>query len=69
MGSNCHGICGRYSVMIPHGESPYDNDRKYCSTCQSYMEFNKLRCPCCKAMFRTKPRGTKSVVAIYNKSH
>ena len=60
MSSFCYGICIRYQVSIPHGESPYDNGRKYCTKCGQYMKISDKRCPCCKTVFRTRPRKNRN---------
>jgi uncharacterized paraquat-inducible protein A len=63
MSGACHGVCDRYTVTIPKGESPYTNNRKYCSTCQHYMTLDSLRCPCCNVRVRTRTR--KRVKPVY----
>jgi len=57
MGRTCRGICIDYkSPKIPNALK-YQLGHKRCTFCALFLLVNEARCPCCKTILRTKPRG------------
>ena len=57
MGQVCKGICVRYiGKKIPNGLK-YSSGYKRCTHCSLFVKTIEIRCPCCKAKLRTKPRN------------
>ncbi|MDE0527068.1 MAG: hypothetical protein OXI27_10890 [Thaumarchaeota archaeon] len=49
----CKGICARYTTR-----RRYVNDKvKSCSTCNIFIETDKIKCPCCGLRMRTGSRN------------
>lgn len=56
----CKGICNKFKPeKREYKEKMYEEDRKRCSVCEVYVHWSGTRCPCCKTMLRSKPRGSK----------
>lgn len=59
MGRSCRGICETMkAVPVPNGMR-YEMGHKRCSFCGLFFSIPDIRCPCCKAVLRTKPRGKR----------
>ena len=56
----CKGICHRYKALKPpHSRSRYVKGQKRCNSCDIYIEWNGLFCPCCGYRLRASPRHKK----------
>ena len=56
----CNGICLRYKVTKGEQSSSwYKKGAKRCTTCDIYIKWEGLWCPCCGYMLRTKPKGNQ----------
>ena len=62
MSSQCRGICHEYAIKIPNNEKYYENGRIFCRQCELFMIIPSIRCPCCKASVRNKPRSKKKII-------
>jgi len=59
MGRTCRGICVLHKgSKIPNGHI-YKFGNKRCSFCCIFMHTKNIRCPCCKAILRTKARNNR----------
>lgn len=58
----CKGICLKYKTKKPqvNTDGRYITGQKRCSTCELYMLWDGIWCPCCHAILRNKPRNTKN---------
>ena len=55
----CRGICERYRATRIHGESRYANGQRRCQTCEIFIKWEGLWCPCCGYRLRTLPKSKK----------
>ena len=53
----CNGTCIRYKVSSS-GNKHYELGHKRCSTCEIFIKWDGLHCPCCNAILRTRPKST-----------
>ncbi|MGB7638218.1 MAG: hypothetical protein WBL88_11680 [Nitrososphaeraceae archaeon] len=53
----CKGICIRHKAAKPSSSSRYGSGQRRCQICEIFMRWNRLWCPCCGYMLRTKPRN------------
>lgn len=54
----CKGVCAKYKVKKSNlGNIHYKLGHKWCSTCEIFMDWNDIRCPCCKLGLRTKRKN------------
>ena len=61
----CKGGCTKYKANKPHGNiSRYAIGQKRCSTCELYVNWTGVWCPCCKRVLRTKPRNTPNRIRL-----
>lgn len=61
----CKDICKRHAAKKPAGGiGRYEAGQKRCQTCNSWMYFEGLWCPCCGFRFRTKPRNVHYKAAL-----
>jgi len=59
----CSGICLKYKSSRSHScVTKYHNGRKRCNTCDVYLKWDGVRCPCCSRILRTRPKhfGTRN---------
>jgi len=56
---SCKGICYRFKVTKPIGESRYQAGQKRCNTCNVFMDWEGHFCPCCNLKLRLSSRDTK----------
>lgn len=59
MGRTCKGICLRYRAESVPNKIRYEIGHKRCTFCGLFLKIDEIRCICCKAVLRTKPRGSK----------
>ncbi|MFQ5970167.1 MAG: hypothetical protein ACE5J2_06725 [Nitrososphaerales archaeon] len=55
----CKGICVRYRAQKRYSASRYASGHKRYKTCEIFMNWYGLFCPCCGYKLRTKPRNLK----------
>jgi len=56
MSASCKGRCVDYQCQkMKNGEKYLFCKR--CTFCGIFISFDGIRCPCCKIILRTKPRG------------
>src|SRR5713226_2797836 len=55
----CKGICTRYKAQKPVGTGRYALGQKRCQSCEIFIKWEGLWCPCCGYRLRTKPRNLK----------
>lgn len=65
----CKGICHKHKVKrrYIYEKDPKTGkcngvtiDGKWCSKCTTFMKWDGRYCPCCRVLFRTKPRTSRS---------
>ena len=60
----CKGICERHKALKPAdsgsrgGESRYSAGQKRCATCELFIKWDGIWCPCCGCRLRANPRNT-----------
>ena len=59
MGRTCKGICQMLKADSMPNSMRYDSGHKRCTFCGLFFSIPDPRCPCCRAVLRTKPRGKK----------
>ena len=59
LGRTCKGICQLYQAESIPNRFRYEFGHKHCTFCGLFFAISDIRCPCCKAVLRTKPRGKK----------
>ncbi len=55
----CKGTCIRYKIKKKFGGGWYDSGAKRCNTCDVYLLWDGIRCPCCNGILRTQPTTSK----------
>ena len=56
----CNGICHRHKITKgKRNDSWYKQGAKRCSTCDIYIKWDGLWCPCCGYMLRNKPKNNQ----------
>ena len=53
----CKGTCSRYKAEIHYGDRHYELGHKRCSTCEIFINWDGIHCPCCNFTLRTRPKG------------
>jgi len=56
----CKGVCIQYKASKRQGGYRYENGQKMCSICGIFIKWEGIRCPCCSAKLRNKPKSTKN---------
>ena len=59
MGISCNGICQRYRARKPLRIGRYASGQKRCNSCDIFMNWDGLWCPCCNYRLRLTPRNSK----------
>lgn len=54
----CKGTCIRYKAKSSSGNRHYELGHKRCSTCEIFIKWDKMHCPCCNFTLRTRPKST-----------
>jgi len=59
---SCKGVCYKYKIKKPrfNGDGRYGVGQKRCSTCEIFLKWEGLHCPCCNFSLRTRPRNTRN---------
>jgi len=56
----CKGTCSRYRATKTFGaNSRYEAGQKRYKTCDIFISWEGIRCPCCNFVLREKPRAGK----------
>ncbi len=62
----CKGICIKYIAQKPPPTiSRYTVGQKRCQICAIFIKCDRLRCPCCGTILRTKSRSAVYIVITY----
>lgn len=58
----CKGICEKYKIPKPpaNNNGSYEMGNRRCTTCELYIKWDGIYCPCCKAQLRNKPHNSRS---------
>ena len=59
MGRTCRNICTRYQAKAVPNKIRYEIGQKRCTFCGIFLTLDDVRCICCKAVLRTKPRSKR----------
>ena len=54
----CRGTCIRYMARSNSGNTHYELGHKRCTTCDIFIKWDGIHCPCCNFALRTRPRST-----------
>lgn len=61
----CKGICPRYRATRPaKGFGRYDIGQRRCQACEIFINWEGLRCPCCRGRLRTVARNKNKCVRV-----
>lgn len=63
----CKGICVRYKYKKKYHESRYDDEHKRCKTCEIFIKYKGVFCPCCGFRLRTRPHNKLSYAKFREK--
>ena len=59
MGARCKGICIRYKAVTSPKYGRYGKGKRRCTTCEIYIQWDEILCPCCKNRTRIRSRHSK----------
>lgn len=59
----CKGLCSRYCIPTPPNHLRYKGRNKRCTNCELFFEAERVYCPCCTAMLRTRTKTGKKELA------
>ena len=54
----CKGICLRHRAPKPIQSGRYASGQKRCQSCEIFIKWDMLWCPCCGFRLRTRPRNS-----------
>jgi len=60
MSGMCNGICSKYHALESSGKERYAKGQKRCNTCNIFITWDGLWCPCCNNRLRLSPRNGKN---------
>jgi len=52
----CRGICERYRSESQR----YNQGIKRCTSCETFLEYEGIQCPCCRTQLRSKRKSKRS---------
>ncbi len=55
----CKGACPKYKAKKPTSGGRYEAGQRRCQTCEIWLMWEGIWCPCCGYRLRTKPRNKK----------
>jgi len=55
----CNGVCHRYKATKPASRGRYTSGQKRCNSCNVYLNWDSLWCPCCNYRLRLGSRSSK----------
>jgi len=56
----CNGICNNFKATKPSTGGRYEHGQKRCQTCEIFLYWNGVNCPCCNMRIRSTSRYVKS---------
>ncbi|MCH9657998.1 hypothetical protein K0U27_04770 [archaeon] len=56
----CKGVCNRHKATKPREGGRYVVGQKRCNSCDMFMYWDGIFCPCCRHRLRTGPRNAKN---------
>ena len=59
LGRTCRNVCKRHQADPVPNKIRYEIGQKRCTFCGIFLNSQDVRCICCKAVLRTKPRSKK----------
>lgn len=59
MGVSCSRVCVRYKAIMPKNMGQYATGQKRCNSCNVFLNWDGMRCPCCNDRLRLAPRSSK----------
>jgi len=62
MSCKCNGNCKKFHVTRKFGKQRYLEGQKRCNTCEIFLKWDGLWCPCCNNRLRLSPRNGKNKV-------
>lgn len=59
---HCREICIKYGAknLFLKEAGRYESGQKRCTSCEVYINWDGIHCPCCGHFLRTKPRNARS---------
>jgi len=55
----CKKICITHKAIKPTGIGRYISGQKRCYSCEVFIKYDGVYCPCCGCKLRTHPRNKK----------
>ena len=55
----CKGICMHYKASRPQSGGRYITGQKRCQTCEIYITWKDIWCPCCSCRLRNGVRSSR----------
>ena len=57
----CKGVCEKYKSTKPNlnNDGRYQTGQKRCTTCEIFIKWDGVSCPCCGVLLRNKARTSK----------
>lgn len=55
----CNNICQNHKAKKPKHGGRYEDGQKRCNSCDIYIKYDGLFCPCCNLRLRMSSRYTK----------
>ena len=59
MGITCNNVCHKYRAKKPNKIGRYLSGQKRCNSCDVFINWDGLWCPCCNYKLRLTPRSSK----------
>jgi len=59
MATECKRDCLKYKANMKNTIKRYRKGVKRCGSCNIFIQFNGIRCPCCNDRLRQKPKNNK----------
>ena len=59
----CNGVCYKYVAHKTARGSYYLEGFEYCATCQVFIRWKAIPCPCCHIKLRTKRKNAPDALA------
>ena len=60
MPDTCNMICKKYRAQGSSKNGRYLKGQKRCNSCEVFIYWDGLRCPCCGCALRSNPRNAKA---------
>ena len=55
----CMGKCKKFKALKPYGIGRYAAGQKRCNSCEIFVDYEGIACPCCHTLLRCVPRSRK----------